>query len=161
MCGNYEQKLHDCENELNRIQTWIISNSLDSNVRYLTAYAVIKASGTIEQALKQMLFDILTSGCTEEAKTYFTKQILKASFNPSPKKIINLLPNMSSNWQNSFKDRIDSTPEKAQLQSLVDLRNAMSHGNDITTSISDVITYYNSGKWILAQLYDVITNSST
>ena len=62
MNGKYIQELRDCEVEIMHIQQWIKKNVLDSNVRYLTSYAVIKACGTIEYVLKQMIFDRLSDG---------------------------------------------------------------------------------------------------
>ena len=47
MNGDYSLILRDCRIELENIQRWITANPMDSNVRYLTSYAVIKASGTI------------------------------------------------------------------------------------------------------------------
>lgn len=158
MNGNYEQKLDACSNELNHIQAWINRNPIDSNVKYLTSYAVIKASGTIEQVLKEMLFDTISVGGSDEAKTYFNRNIIEASFNPSTKKIANLLPQMSREWYRDFLNRTNGSTQKEQLDSLVDLRNSFSHGNEITTSIGDVINYFDSGKWVLEQLGEVLSS---
>ena len=57
MNGNYERLLQDCAIELNSIQQWIVNHNLDSNVRFLTSYSVIKACGTIEIVLKQIIYD--------------------------------------------------------------------------------------------------------
>ena len=158
MNGSYAQKLAECTIELNHIQDLINRNPLDSKVKYLTSYAVIRASGTIEQVLKEMLFDAITVGSSDEAKTYFNRHIVEASFNPSIKKISNLLPQMSRQWNQDFLSRTNGSTQKEQLDSLVDLRNSFSHGNEITTSIGDVVNYFDSGKWILEQLGEVISN---
>ena len=156
MNGSYERKLDDCSRELAHIQNWISKNGVDSNIKFLTAYAVVKASGTVEQVLKEMLFDAISVGSSTEAQSYFTRHIIEASFNPSTKKITGLLPHMSKSWNKDFTDKIKGTTQKEQLDSLVDLRNSFSHGNEITVSIADVIKYFDSGKWILEQLYEVI-----
>ncbi len=157
MNGVYEQELNICTQELSSIQSWIADNSLDSNVRFLTSYAVIRASGTIERVLKEMIFDVISLGSTEEAKSYLSRNIVEASFNPSTKKIEHLLPLLNSGWHSDFCNRVRATEQKEQLNSLVDLRNSFSHGSSITTSISDVVEYYHSGVWILRQLSEVLS----
>lgn len=47
--------MRDCEVELNNMQQWIDSNRLDSNVRFLTLYSVIKACGTVEYVFKNYI----------------------------------------------------------------------------------------------------------
>lgn len=156
MNNKYSLILDDCENELNNIQKWINGNRLDSNVKYLTAYAVIKASGTIELVLKRLLFDVVSVGSTVEARNYFTHNIIDASFNPSPDKINRILDRLSSEWSTQFRDIIRGSQGKSQLNSLVGLRNSFAHGTSITVTIAEVIEYYNSGKLILEQLETVL-----
>ena len=91
MNGDYSLILKDCRIELENIQRWITANPMDSNVRYLTSYAVIKASGTIENVLKRIIFDTLSDGAKDETKNYLTKSIMDASYNPSPGQIYKLL----------------------------------------------------------------------
>lgn len=52
MESSLERILKDTLDELHNIKGWIDNNKLDSKVRYLNAYSVIKASGTIEQVYK-------------------------------------------------------------------------------------------------------------
>ena len=158
MNGKYIQELRDCEVEIMHIQQWIKKNVLDSNVRYLTSYAVIKACGTIEYVLKQMIFDRLSDGANVEAQNYFTKIILDASFNPSTGQMDRLLERLNSNWKKKFDQAIKGKKEKGELNSLVDLRNSFAHGSVITASINDVMNYFQSGKWILEELYQIIND---
>ena len=156
MDGKYQNYLSDCSTELNKIKLWIDSNKLHSNIQYLVSYAVIKASGTIEYTLKQMLFDHLGEGCNTEALQYFTKHIIDASFNPSTGQIQKILSSISADWENQFKESIKGSQQKGDLKSLVDLRNNFAHGISITASIDNVIAYFNSGVWILEKLDEII-----
>lgn len=156
MDGRYQSLLSDTSIELQKIKGWIDSNKLHSNVQYLVSYSIIKASGTIEYTMKQMLFDYLSSGCNPEAMQYFTKHIIDASFNPSPGKIQNLLTTINASWGTSFDNVIKGTQQKAELKSLVELRNGFAHGSSITASIDNAITYFESGKWILERLSDIV-----
>lgn len=160
MNGSYSQALRDCQVELNSIQQWIVNNTFHSNVRYLTSYAVIKACGTIEYVFKQIIFDYLTNGANEEAKAFLNKNIIEASFNPSPGQMYKILEKMNSLWKQNFENLIGGTNQKGQLKSLVDLRNSFAHGSMITASINDVITYYNAGVWILEKLDGVMQIST-
>lgn len=160
MNGNYEQALRDCQIELDSIQQWIDSNKLHSNVRYLTSYAVIKACGTIEYVFKQVVYDYLSDGANNEAKNFLNKNIVEASFNPSPGQMYKILEKINSLWKVNFEKKIGGTNQKGQLKSLVDLRNSFAHGSTITASINDVIAYYKAGVLILKEL-DVVMQSST
>lgn len=156
MNGNYRQTLRDCEVELNSIQQWIDSNRLDSNVRFLTSYSVIKACGTVEYVFKQIVYDYLSSGANEEAKTYLNKSIIEASFNPSTGQMYRILEKINSDWRVGFENLIKGSSQMGQLNSLVKLRNSFAHGSAITASINDVKNYYNAGIWILEKLCEVM-----
>lgn len=160
MDGSYRQILYDCKVELNNIQQWITNNILDSNVRYLTSYAVIKACGTIEYVFKQMMYDYLSNGANNEAKNFLNKNILEASFNPSPGQMYRILEKINLSWRRNFEREIGGTNEKGQLKSLVDLRNSFAHGSAITASINDVKIYYNAGVWVLEKLSSVMQSNT-
>ena len=156
MNGDYRQTLRDCEVELNSIQQWIHSNRLDSNVRFLTSYSVIKACGTVEYVFKQIVYDYLSSGANEEAKTYLNKSIIEASFNPSTGQMYRILEKINSDWRVGFENLIKGSSQMGQLNSLLKLRNSFAHGSAITASINDVKNYYNAGIWILEKLCEVM-----
>ena len=156
MDGRYISDLRDCSIELRAIQAWISGHRFDSNVKYLIAYSVVRASGTIERVLKSMLFDHLTQGANVEAVNYFTKHITDASFNPSPSKIEKILESFNTSWASSFKLSTKGKQQKSDLKSLVELRNSFAHGSSITASIEDVLRYYIAGIWILNQLSNII-----
>ena len=156
MNGDYSLILKDCRIELENIQRWITANPMDSNVRYLTSYAVIKASGTIENVLKRIIFDTLSDGAKDETKNYLTKSIMDASYNPSPGQIYKLLEKINTDWKQQFESFIRGSNQKGELKSLVELRNSFAHGSSITASIRDVVNYFNAGVWILERLCDVV-----
>ena len=159
MNGNYERLLQDCAIELNNIQQWISNHNLDSNIRFLTSYSVIKACGTIEIVFKQMIYDYLSLGANDEAKAFLNKNIIEASFNPSPGQIYRLLEKINTTWRQTFESYISGTNQKGQLKSLVELRNSFAHGSVITASMSDIKNYYNAGMWILEKLDETINGS--
>lgn len=157
MESSLERILKDTLDELHNIKGWIDNNKLDSKVRYLNAYSVIKASGTIEQVYKNIVFGKLSENANEHAKNYLTKQILDASFNPGTGIIQKMLQNINSNWwiklDNEFKT---SKLCKQDLNSLIQLRNSIAHGNTINESIDNILRYYLSSKDIMECLYNIM-----
>lgn len=103
MDGNSKQLLKDCQVEIDDIKRWIAENKFHSNTRYLTAYAVVKASGTIEYVLKQMIFDRLSKGTSEETNNFLSKSIVEASYNPSTGQIMRILQKINSEWKERFE----------------------------------------------------------
>ena len=102
----------------------------------------------------------MSDGANNEAKNFLNKNIVEASFNPSPGQMYKILEKINSLWKVNFEKKIGGTNQKGQLKSLVDLRNSFAHGSTITASINDVIAYYKAGVLILKEL-DVVMQSST
>ncbi len=157
MNGENIELLHDCDIELKKISIWIESHKLDSNIKYLVSYAVIKSCGTIEHVLKSTLYEYLSNGTPYETQNFLQKQILEASFNPSSEKINQLLKNMNRSWNDEFKNRTRGSDDKEKLDSLISLRNDFAHGSVISATITNVIDYYNSAKTIISCIDDIIS----
>lgn len=156
MNGENIQALEDCQREILKIEDWINHHQLDSNIKFLVSYAVIKASGTIEAVLKSSLYEYLSKNAMEETKSFLQKNILEASFNPSTKQVSNIFDKLNSSWSQIFLEQTKSLQEKTDLNSLVSLRNDFAHGSSITTSIQTVKRYFVSGKRILEIIDDII-----
>ena len=152
--------LDDCDLEIKNIKTWIDNNKLDSNVKFLVAYAVIKASGSIELVFKSMINTFLSQNCIDETKAFLTKNIIDSSANPSPGIIEKYLEQFDSDRKVRFSDLLNGSQDKGNLKSLVNLRNDIAHGRTINSSINVVESYFESGKEILEILEKVINNSS-
>ncbi len=156
MRGRYKDTIDDCSLELDKIKNWININKFDTNVQFLVSYGVIKSCGTIEIVLKHLLFDVLSTDCRLETRTYLTKHVLDASYNPKTGKIEALLGDMSDEWKNSFIRDTTAAKQRTDLNSLVELRNEFAHGTTITASIENVITYFVSGVWIIEKLERIL-----
>lgn len=160
MNGDNLKALDDCKTEIGNIRSWIDKNQLDSNIKYLVSYAVIKACGTIEFVLKDFICDFLSQNSIEETKFFLQRKIIKSSFNPSTQEIGKLFENLSSGWKSSFESRIKDSQEKQDLNSLISLRNSFAHGIAINVSIQVVERYFESGRKILSYIEDIILNNS-
>lgn len=161
MNGENIQALDDCQREILKIEDWINHNQLDSNIKFLVSYAVIKASGTIEAVLKSSLYEYLSKNAMEETKSFLQKNILEASFNPSTKQVCNLFDKLNPSWSQTFQEQTKSLQEKTDLNSLVSLRNDFSHGSSITTSIQTVKRYFIAGRRILEIIDEIILDEES
>lgn len=159
MKSDYVGLIKNTDRELQEIRKWINAdrNRFDSKTRYLIAYSVIKASGSIEVVFKQIIYDFLTKEVGEKTATYIEKMILDSSCNPNTGNMSNLLQNISSEWKKQFDDLVKKSGKKAKINSLVQLRNDFAHGDNITVSIDTVISYFDAAKEIL-KILDIVVN---
>ena len=93
MRSDYADLIKNTDRELQEIRKWINAdkNRFDTKTKYLIAYSVIKASGSIEVVFKQIIYDYLTREAGEKTATYIEKMILDSSCNPNTGNMSNLL----------------------------------------------------------------------
>lgn len=160
MSGEHQQKVDDCKLELDKIKKWINQNRMDSQVRYLVCYAVIRTSGTIEVIYKNMIYEHLSQGVNNEARKFLTESILESPSNPKTTNIKSVLEKINSDWSEAFEIQCKSCGKKSDLNSLVQLRNDFSHGGGITQSIETIIKYFDGAVEILEILESIVTTST-
>jgi len=151
-----ERKIEDCRNDIENIKEWISSNKLHKNVKFLTAYCVLRSCSTIEVVFKTMLYDFLAEGARREAEEYLQKMILDSSSNPKTGIISKYLEEIDVKRKTYFDEQIKEKEEKSDLNSLVKLRNDLAHGRDITVTINTVERYFNAGCIIVEYLEDAL-----
>lgn len=159
MIPEYERILNDCITELNEIESWIDSNKLHSNVRYLVSYSIMKSSGSIEVVFKQMISDFLGESVKTETENYLTVNIVDSSCNPNTGNMGRLLqqadPSRKNSFDNLLKDPANSQ-NKVDLNALVQLRNDLAHGRTTTASIGIVKRYFEAGVAVVRILESVL-----
>ena len=159
MRSDYADLIKNTDRELQEIRKWINAdkNRFDTKTKYLIAYSVIKASGSIEVVFKQIIYDYLTREAGEKTATYIEKMILDSSCNPNTGNMSNLLQNISSEWKEQFDALVKESGKKSKINSLVQLRNDFAHGDNITVSIDTVFSYFDAAKDIL-NILDTVVN---
>lgn len=160
MLLEYQRLLDDCKLELNNISNWIAANKLDSNIKYLVGYSVIKACGTIEIIFKSMIYNFLAEKSRDETKQYLNKMIVESSCNPNVGNISKILEQFDGKKSIKFNEKLKGTKKKGDLTSLVNLRNDLAHGRTINSSINNIQEYFMSGKEILLILDDVLSSNT-
>lgn len=156
MTEDNKRVIKDCSIELYGIHKWIKNNPLDSNVKYLVSYAIVKSSGVIEAVFKSILHEYLTENVKAETKTYLEKVIIESSYNPSVGIISKHLGQANSDKKEKFDIIFKDTQEKCDLNSLVSLRNSTAHGRGVTVTISIIRRYFKSGVKILKSMEEVL-----
>ncbi|MEZ7744260.1 HEPN domain-containing protein [Gemella sanguinis] len=151
--------LDDCEKELEKIKEWIKENKFHSNVKFLVSYAVVKSSGSIEVVFKSMIHDFLSTNCIIETNKFLEKHILDSSANPTTGLIESFLEKFDGERKGRFNTLIKGTRQKGELNNLVNLRNDIAHGRDVNSTINNVENYFNSGRFILDKLEEVLNNT--
>ncbi len=158
MNGNNKNIIDDCNNDLDKIRQFINNDPLNSLCPYLISYCVVRSCGCLEVCIKNLLFDYLSSGARQETINYLEKQIVDSSWNPSCGNIQKILEQVNPNWSRRFQDLTFGISEKGDLKSLVNLRNDFAHGRQITSTIADIISYFQGGCKILNILEQIILN---
>lgn len=157
MNGEYRNKLKDVGRELLAIRKWVNKNVSSSYNRYLISYATIRACGMIEIVFKSILFDYLSTNANAEAHRYLERMIVDSSANPRTNVVTKFLEEINNQWSKEFNDKLKTGNVKADVNSLVKLRNDFAHGKDsVTSSIETIIKYFKSGVKMLKMLYDII-----
>lgn len=156
MNDDHKRKIKDCYDEIEKIKKWINANPLDSNVKFLVSYAIIKSSGTIEIVFKSILHIFLAEGCKNETQFFLEKKIIDLSCNPNTGNIEKILNEIDTIRKKTFEEQTKGTNEKQDLNSLVQLRNDIAHGRDVSISINSIERYFHSGVIIINILDDII-----
>ena len=161
-----EKKLNDDLFELNEVEKEINKNKISRISSFLTNYAVIKASGSIESTFKSILYkQIIEHNCQtshQRIHQFFEKMIIKSSTNPSPDNILDFLAKFEKEWKKEFSKKLSEYKEentkdlRCDLNSLVQLRNQIAHGTNGTESIGTIMGYYKSGIEVLKILDNIL-----
>lgn len=159
---NVQQVLDDCSTELSHVKSLVDGLGITSSiVPYLTKYALIKASGSIEQAFKTVIADFCSRRSKKQVKRFLRKRIREGSANPSYDNMCGFLDSFDKNWQVDFKAKVGSEPNKAvllnSLQSLVDARNEFAHGGSPKASISDILDYFDHARRLIEIMDDIVS----
>lgn len=154
-------KLDDCADELQKIKKRIDKDQFDDMVMFLQRYAIIKACGTIEAVVKNMIADHVDARTNPEIQNYISVKVRDNSTNPSTGNISVLLGDFSSKiWKANFDAKVlQHGNEKVSLNSLVQLRNDFAHGRSPNTTINTIIQYYNDSRTIISLVEETLNGT--
>lgn len=161
MDAEFVTKLDDCAAELQKIKKRIDKDQFDEMVQFLQRYAIIKACGTIETVVKNMIANHVDAGTSQELQNYIAGRVRDSSTNPTTGNISGLLGEFSSRtWKVNFDAKVaQHGAEKVSLNSLVQLRNDFAHGRSPNTTINTIIRYYDHARVIITLVEETLNGT--
>lgn len=152
--------LNDCQEELNNISMLLIGMGDGANpTPYIKKYALIRATGSIEFAFKQIIADKIDKDSHIQVKNFIKRKIRESSCNPKLGMIENMLTEFDDRWRGRFDElmALDDKPRlKGALTSLVDARNDFAHGGAPDMDIDSTIKHFKDGIRVLEILDAVV-----
>jgi hypothetical protein len=152
--------LSDCLTELESIS--MLLNGIGEDAKptpYIKKYAVIRATGSIETAFKQIIADKIDEDSHVQVKNFIKRKVRDSSCNPKLGMIENMLTEFDDRWRSKFDElmALDDKPKlKGALTNLVDARNDFAHGGNPDMNIDDTIRYFKDGVRVLEILDSVV-----
>ncbi len=121
--------LGDCLAELESISMLIRGIGDEAKpTPYIKKYAVIRATGSIETAFKQIIADKIDEDSHVQVKNFIKRKVRDSSCNPKLGMIENMLTEFDDRWRSKFDElmALDDKPKlKGALTNLVDARNPL------------------------------------
>jgi len=152
--------LDDCQTELDSIASLLIGMGDGANpTPYIKKYAVIRATGSIEIAFKQIIADKIDKDSHIQVKNFIKRKIRDSSCNPKLGMIENMLTEFDDRWRARFDEQLalDDKPRlKGSLTSLVDARNDFAHGGAPDMDINSTMKHYQDGVRVIEILDAVV-----
>ena len=145
--------------DLKNIQILTNRNPLDRTNQYILKYAAIFSCGVVEQIVKKIIVDNLSKNSNRFAKYFFSEWLFDHGLNPKYSEIVKHLGRMDVDVKNDIKKIFQRSEMKRfenSLNSLVELRNKISHGADITVGIKDIREYFYASIIIIVHILKVV-----
>lgn len=147
MKSELQNLINECTAEIDDIGLRIAAMpTLDKGIRYLTNYALIKASGTAEFVYRSIVADYFSALSNSRIDTYLDKQIRKGSMSAKYEEMQKLLGKFDEQWKKDFQRAVQARPNKDRLidasNSLVANRHNFAHGKNPTATFNEIKQYY-------------------
>lgn len=142
-----KELIDDCTTELNDIEAKINGLSpLDKTKVYLTKYALIKASGTVEFVYRSIVADWFCQYAVPQLDYYLDNTVRAGSMSATYDNMSKLLGKFDVEWSKDFKKSVEVLPDKNRLiqasNSLVTNRHSFAHGREPTATFGEIKQYY-------------------
>lgn len=147
MKSELQDLIDECTAEINDIETRIAAMPpLDKAVRYLTHYALIKASGTAEFVYRSIVADYFSALSDSRIDTYLDASVRKGSMSIKYDMMCKLLGKFDDQWQKNFRKAVGEHQSGQKIiaasNSLATNRHDFAHGKTPTATFQDIKNYY-------------------
>lgn len=126
---------------------------------YIKKYAVIRATGSIEAAFKQIIADRVDRDSHAQLKTFVAKKIRNSSNNPRLEAIQAMLSEFDDRWCKRFNEKMafaDQPVLRGALAELVKARNSFAHGGALELPIDRTVECFEFGCKVLGILDETV-----
>lgn len=160
MKAELQDLINDCTSEIADIESKIQAlPAMDKEVRYLTNYALIKASGTVEYVYRSIVADYFSRLSDSRVDTYLDSTVRKGSMSAKYDQMCNLLGRFDADWCKDFKSVVKADPDGQKMiaasNSLVTNRHDFAHGKSPTATFMEIKQYYQDVLQLIS-LFDTI-----
>ena len=119
-------------------------------------YLCILVSGYLEKSITSKLMQYCSSKSNNRVSR-FAESKLKRMTNMKYEKILELLKSFDPSWGDAFEEKIDDK-KRDQINSLVGLRNAVSHGGDNSITLKNIEDIFDTIKDVVNDFYNSTNN---
>lgn len=121
---------------------------------YFARFLVVFTCGIYEEAIETIVNEWVLRLGSPEISRYISKSLYYGFQNPKVKKLSGLLKDFNPAWKTS----INSLPQVSRdaLDSIVDDKNALAHGNTCNITLNDAIKYYTDSRIIVETIDNVV-----
>ena len=108
--------INNCTTELNDIETRISKlPSLDKGILYLTNYALIKASGTVEIVYRSIVADYFLKYNDARIDNFIDASVRRGSMSAKYENMCNLLGKFDKAWADKFKTTVAANSDGKKM----------------------------------------------
>lgn len=152
--------IEDCRADLKRIFHLIEGlGSLSPTSGYLTKFALIRISGTLEVCYKKLIADYY-EGISPDLQRFITIHVRDASLNAKYENICKVLKDFDEGKCTAFKTSINARTDKDDLlHSMSDLNNArndVAHGDSTSMTFNEMRQKFEKSVLLLQELENVL-----
>lgn len=121
---------------------------------YLAKFLIVFICGIYEETIETIINEMSQQNSTPEISS-FVSQTMNATFrNPDIDNVCKCLSRFNRTWKTQIKNLPQQ--DKGALNSIVNNKNALAHGQPVTVSLSDVIQFYNDSKNIILYIDNLL-----
>lgn len=154
--------ISECTSELSDIEQIIQSlPTLAKQKSYLTKYALIKASGTLEMVYRSIIADYFTGFHSPQLENFLDAKVRHGSSSAKYEMMSKLLKMFDESWSDCFKKNVSMRSDSDKIivssNSLVRNRHDFAHGQEPTATFNEIKQYYLDTLELIKEL-DLVVN---
>lgn len=130
------------------------SDVSDLEKSYLAKFLVVFICGIYEEVIENIVNERINKYKSIEISNYIKSSLDKTFRNPDIQNIKSLLGKFKEDW----KLEIDNMSQNSQIaiNNIVNYKNSLAHGNDVSITLKDIIQYYADSVTVINKIDDML-----